>query len=413
MRRAVPAFASVVALVALAATAHGAASSAQATPRLTVHRAPSPAGPGSAQPRLLSVDGVVAMSWLERYGRGHRLKWSRWDGRQWAKPVTIAAGDSFFVNWADFPSVHWLGGSRFAAHWLWKSGVGTYAYDVRVSHSEDNGHTWSRPITPHRDGTATEHGFASLLPDDRGFRAVWLDGRNFAGRAESEHAGANMTLRTAVFGPGAVRADERELDDRCCECCATAAVKTRNGVLVAYRDRSAGEIRDIALVRREGGRWTAPYRLHADGWKIAGCPVNGPAMDANGDRVVIAWFTAPNDSARVFAAFSGDGGKHFGKPIRVDAGNPMGRVGTALLDDGSAAISWLEGSGSTSVQMRRVAESGRRGDAHTIAVSSQARASGFPQIVRSGDQLWFAWTAPGPNSLIRVARTTWSVEASP
>lgn len=93
----------------------------------------------------------------------------------------------------------------------------------------------------------------------RGFRTVWLDGRRFAGHEDSAHSGADMTVRTVVVQPNGEISDEQELDDRCCECFATAAVSTSCGVLVAYRDRSADEVRDIALARHEGGRWTKPY----------------------------------------------------------------------------------------------------------------------------------------------------------
>jgi len=214
-----------------------------------------------------------------------------------------------------------------------------------------------------------------------------------------------MTVRTAVLQPSGQLADEHELDDRCCECCATAAVRTHRGVLVAYRGRSADEVRDIALVRREEGRWTKPYRLHADGWKIAGCPVNGPAMDASGDQVVAAWFTAASDTARVFVAFSNDGGRVFSKPIRIDGGDPIGRVGTTLMPDGSALVSWLESErGKAAIKVRKVTASGRLGSPMIVAASSSARASGFPQIVRTEDDVWFAWTEPGAQPQIKLAR---------
>lgn len=397
-------FAACSAALILGLTAHSGFAGGE---RLRIQAIVAPSGARSAQPRLIAVEGGVAMSWLEQAGSGHRLRWSRWKGGRWSHPVTIAAGDSFFVNWADFPSIRPLGDKRWAAHWLWKSGDGTYAYDVRLSLSEDEGRTWGRPFTPHRDGTTTEHGFVSLLPEAGGARAVWLDGRNFKGHEESEHSGADMTVRTAVARPGGVLVDEAELDGRCCECCATAAVRTKRGVLVAYRDRSAGEIRDIGLVRYEDGRWTQPYLLNADGWKITGCPVNGPALDASGDQVVAAWFTAAGDNARVLVAFSRDGGRSFSDPIRVDGGDPTGRVGTAMMPDGSAFVSWLETeSGNTSVRVRRVRANGASAPALTVTASSAARASGFPQLVLAGRDLWFAWTEPGERSQIRVARAS-------
>src|SRR2546428_9255043 len=70
----------------------------------------SPAGSGAGEPSLAVGPGrTLAMSWLEpRPSGGHRLRWALRD-RQWSRPVTIAEGGSFFVNWADFPSLRWLG----------------------------------------------------------------------------------------------------------------------------------------------------------------------------------------------------------------------------------------------------------------------------------------------------------------
>lgn len=128
-------------------------------------------------------------------------------------------------------------------------------------------------------------------------------------------------------------------------------------------------------------------------------------MDAARDQVGIAWFTAAADTARVFVAFSKDGGSVFSKPIRIDGGDPIGRVGTALLPDGSALVSWLETeSGKTAIKVRQVAASGRLGSPKIVAVSSSVRASGFPQIVRTEDDVWFAWTEPGARPQIKLAR---------
>ena len=108
------------------------------------------------------------------------------------------------------------------------------------------------------------------------------------------------------------------------------------------RDRSAGEVRDIAVARYENGRWTPGKVVHADNWKIPGCPVNGPALAASESRVALAWFAAPENNARVKVTFSRDGGVTFGAPIRVDDGLPLGRVAVTTIDDASVLVGWLE-----------------------------------------------------------------------
>ncbi|HUH13678.1 MAG TPA: hypothetical protein VMK65_11230, partial [Longimicrobiales bacterium] len=131
---------------------------------------------------------------------------------------------------------------------------------------------------------------------------------------------------------------------------------------------------------------------------------NGPAVAARGEEVVAAWFTAAADTPRVRVAFSGDDGASFGAPARVDEGAPEGRVDVLLLDDGTAAVAWLERTGQgAEVRVRRVGRDGVMGDAHVVGRTSAARASGFPRMVRQGERVVFAWTEPGEPGRVRVA----------
>jgi hypothetical protein len=146
--------------------------------------------------------------------------------------------------------------------------------------------------------------------------------------------------------------------------------------VVAYRDRSPDEVRDIYVVRSEGDRWSQPAPVHEDGWKINGCPVNGPAISAQGRDVAVAWFTVQDGAGRAFVAFSKDGGRSFGTPV--------------LLEDGSAAATWIESEGEArTFKARRVAADGRRGPALTIA--ERIGRQQYPRVVRHGNELLFAW----------------------
>ena len=366
----------------------------------------SPAVSGSAEPNLaVGPDDRLYLTWIEPAAdSAHALRMATRTADGWSAPVTIASGRHWFLNWADFPSLVALPNGRLAAHWLQRSGPGTYSYDVRIAQSFDAGTTWSTGVVPHRDGTESEHGFASLFPVADALGAIWLDGRKYA-RPEGERKD-EMTLTFTTLARGDALGAERRLDDRICDCCQTSAAITSRGPVVAYRDRSPDEIRDIAIVRFVNGAWTEPALVHADNWKIAACPVNGPAVAAEGARVAVAWFTAPDDSARVLVAFSTDAGATFGPPARVDAGAPAGRVDVELDEDGAAYVSWIERSGGevADVRVRRVAVDGTPGPTMTIARSSAARASGFPRMARAGRDLWFAWTVPGTPSAVRVAR---------
>jgi hypothetical protein len=358
----------------------------------------SPAGPASGEPFLVAANDEVWMSWLEKTSSGHALKLARWNG-EWSKPNVIVSGVPFFVNWADFPSILLLANNRVVSHWLQKAGNSTYAYHVMLSISEDQGKTWTQPITAHTDTSANEHGFASLVDEGTGnFSIVWLDGRNF--KAEHDSSSEMALMFSKHFR------NESTLDSRVCDCCQTAAVRTRNGIFVAYRDRSEKEIRDISYVRFASGNWSEPKTVHDDGWQIDGCPVNGPAVETDGETVVVAWYTGAGDKGRVRVAFSQDGGVSFQKPVQVDDGNPSGRVDVVLLEDKSSVVSWLENQDDkgAAIRIRQIFPDGSTGQTLTVADTSKARSSGFPRMVRAGKDLFLAWTYTSDPPVIRLAR---------
>ena len=369
----------------------------------------SPAGAGSRFPHLATPGaGGPVMSWLEPAAASMSLRYSRWAGQGWGPPSTVASGADWFVNWADFPSVVTDGEGHWGAHWLQKVPGGTYAYGVRIATSDDDGATWSAPQVPHGDGTATEHGFVSLLPWRGALLALWLDGRNTGGDDGHDHGGGGaMTVRSAVVDyDGTMSGADTEIDARTCDCCQTGLALAGSVAVAVFRDRGEDGTRDISIVRLEDGRWSAPVPVARDGWRIDACPVNGPAVDARGDTVVVAWFTGAG-GARVRLAWSADAGRSFAAPIDVDHGRVAGRVDVVLLRDGRAVVTWLRGNDRAAALLARpYTAAGPAGRAVEITGADASRAGGFPQVALAGDDLVFAWTESGPEPAVRsvVAR---------
>lgn len=371
---------------------------------------PTVAAVNSAEPHLAKApNGTVVMSWLEPAGDDMALRFSTLHNGEWASPTTVAAGSNWFVNWADFPSVVPVSDELWAAHWLVKRKGNAYAYDIAVSLSADAGAGWRKPITPHRDGTPTEHGFVSLFPARDGVGMLWLDGRNMAqDPANNEDiAATGMTLRSAVVTEAMELKDGRVADGLVCDCCQTD-VTTNSGVPVAvYRDRSEAEIRDIYVTRFVEGSWSIGQPVATDGWQIAGCPVNGPAVASRGNNVAVAWFTAANDRPAVRFARSNNGALSFTKAIDVDAAKPIGRVDVAMLESGHSLVSWLQrnADGTTKLGLVAVSPDNVLGPVMTVAETAATRRSGFPQMVVSGDEAIVAWTdVSDERTQVRVAR---------
>jgi hypothetical protein len=358
-------------------------------------------------------DGVV-LAWLEADEDDvWSLHSARYGEEGWAAPNTVATAEDnpFFVNWADFPSVVPMPDGQWAAHWLERGANGGYDYGIRFSRSQDQGETWTDPIIPHEDGTPTEHGFVTLFPTvDEGIGMVWFDGRFTRGeeRSDNEQDDPAMSLRYRAFAADGTPGPEMEIDHRTCDCCQTDAAMTTQGPVVVYRNRTMEEIRDIYISRFVDGEWTEGMAVHDDGWVMPACPVNGPGVDARGDDVVVAWFSAGQSTPRVQVAFSSDGGATFGPPVRIDRGNPVGRADVRLLADGTALVSWLEtvSLGSGKILAGRVAPSGELLDVHEIVDTSPRRNSGFPRMAQDSEgRIVFTWTETGEAGGVRMSRT--------
>ena len=342
------------------------------------------------------------LSWIDTGEDADTLRFSTWEGESWSEPRTIASGDNWFVNWADFPSVVPLTESIWGAHWLVSQPAGGYAYDVTAALSVDGGKKWSPPFIPHTDGTPTEHGFVTLFPDAGGMGLVWLDGRKMVNEwDEHDVAASGMTLRAATFGTDGLPISESLVDDLICDCCQTDIALTSEGPVVVYRNRTTAEVRDIYVSRREFGAWQSGVPVASDNWEIPACPVNGPVIRAQGPNVAVAWFTAAKDRPVVKVAWSADSARTFSPPIEVDIDRPLGHVGAALMPDGDLVIGWHRGSGQgkASLQLRRVSSSGAMGPVYQLASSGEVFAFSVPQLAPFGSKLVVAWTVEASGEL--------------
>lgn len=353
-----------------------------------------PASAGALAPSLTATEDGVLGTWIEPTTDGHRVRFAVLRGDDWSAPRTVTESAEVVANWADFPRAARGGdGSIFVSHLRRSGGASPHAYDLHLARAAGPSDAFEQLGPVHDDATATEHGFVSLVPEGAGVRVFWLDGR-------AAVRGGPTGIYTATVTD--VVSSPESLDDRTCDCCQTDAAVASTGPLVAYRDRGEEEVRDVSVVRRTPEGFSTPTPAHRDGWEIAGCPVNGPAIDAAGERVVTAWFTGA-DGGSVRVAFSRDGGASFAPPVIVDPDQPPGRVDVALLDDG-AVVSWLARTPTGGeARARFVSPDGTLGAASVIADMGAARASGFPVIARDGDRLLVAYRDAAEPPRVHVA----------
>ncbi len=354
-------------------------------PSLMVREMTAPSQPGAQGSNLFAgTDGTLHLTWSEPGTQeGERiLAYSRLPAgsTQWLPSRAIVRTPHLMENWADFASLVAADDGTLTVQWFQRpEDASAKGYSGWFSRSHDAGATWQPPRPLGEE-------FVSLAPlSDGRTLAVWLEHLpkpDSGARALSTEPA--MQLRSCVLDATGAVQQRWTIDPDVCTCCQTTlAVMPGDTVLVAYRGHTSSDVRDHHIATFSNMTWSQPRLLHPDGWQIAGCPVNGPAADARGRTVAIAWFTAAGGVAKVQARFSLDGGAAFETVSRVDLGNPTGRVDLAMQSDGSALVTWLEAKSDTAVAgiyVRRVWPDGTASPAALMAEASQARASGFPRL---------------------------------
>ena len=354
--------------------------------KLTLEAADNPAAPGSLQPNwALAADGSALLSWVEPAGNAaYTLRYAVRRANGWSEARTIAAGRKLWRHPAEMPELVSLSDGTLLAHWVEKGKESSDAEDIYISSSKD-GVRWTEPAIAHHDHSPEQHGLASMAASGpREASLFWL-------QALKGEDGPVSLMRTIVSADGK-EVREEDLDSDVCSCCPTSVVKTAKGLLVAYRDHTPQDIRDIAVLRFENGKWLPSKILHADNWKINACPVNAASAAARDNRVAVAWYTEADDNPRVQVMMSSDSGATFGKPTMISTSkDAVGYAATALNQDGSAIVSWLEeGEKSAHVFARVVSPAGTASPVVTVGEGSRDNL-GYPKLLRTGTETWIAW----------------------
>ena len=359
----------------------------------------NPSGPTSLQAHWATTpEGSPLLSWIEIQKDGkHGLRYATRHGAQWSAPRTIVADRHFFRQPAESPSVISFSDGSLLAEWVEVPEGSGESENIYVSASKD-GIQWTPPVIAHKDRSPVQHALVSMAASgDREASLVWLE----ALKGEDEPSALKRTL---VSSDGKVMREET-LDSDVCTCCPTTIVRTSRGLLVAYRDHTPQDIRDIAVMRFENGHWLPSKILNPDKWEINACPVNGAAAAAKNSRVAIAWYTEAQDTPKSQLVFSSDAGATFSTPIRVSTGNSFGHVSVALDDEGGAFVSWLEESAdgaNTRLLIRHVTGAGVAGPVTQVSQGSRQNL-GYPRLLQVGKEAWIAWGNSG-TAKVQTAR---------
>jgi hypothetical protein len=152
--------------------------------------------------------------------------------------------------------------------------------------SDDDGATWSSPLTVNDKSTSAREGLDNItaLPDG-GFYAVWLDDRT----SQKVVEGARLDTGATAWNPNVVVYQSPE--KTVCECCHPSVVADATGkITVMWRNSLEGN-RDfyIAASTDKGDTFSAAEKLGTGSWKLNACPMDGGNLIAGPAGIVTVW----------------------------------------------------------------------------------------------------------------------------
>ena len=299
-----------------------------------------------------------------------------------------------------------------------------------LSRSLDGGRTFDAPTTLQSAEAAGERGWhsAAIAPDGR-VHAVWLDHRGLApppgapphthGAHRSAADGVDMAQKSGLYYAAVGQHSapiERELVKGVCYCCKTAVAADADGrVYAAWRHVYPGNIRDIAfLASRDGGQsFDAPARVAEDGWQIAGCPDDGPAIAVTTNRRVhVVWPTVITNGTEpqgaLFHAATDDGRTFTARQRIPTLGGPKPTHPQIAAAAEGLVLAWdevVDGTRKSAVVLMRLHADGSATFDRPVVLDPSSTASLYPVVVSAASGLVTAWTSgAGDSSVIAVRR---------
>ncbi|MEM7233195.1 MAG: sialidase family protein [Planctomycetota bacterium] len=188
--------------------------------------------------------------------------------------------------------------------------------DIFFSRSLDGGTTFSKPSIVNDDGHHAGQEYCDItVRDDGSVAIVWLDERD----APSEEENRKQVYLAVSSDRGKSFSKNLALSDHpqgACPCCRPGISSSAgNGAVVVYRKRVPGGLRIAAREYRDDQ--IAPEVYVSERWNFEACPIDGPAVLASGDELLVAWKDGTSGREEVWFARSRAGRTEFGQKERL------------------------------------------------------------------------------------------------
>lgn len=234
-----------------------------------------------------------------------------------------------------------------------KPGAKKYTGDIRFSFSNDDGISFTNPVTVNNDKLITGHSFNEMIvTNENKLILVWLDSRDKykAKKAGKVFNGASIYLAQAQFGENKlVSFSNEKITQGTCVCCRLTLLQSDvNQVSIMYRDIFGDNIRDFSLANYDLSlkKVINNDRVTFDEWFINGCPHQGAGISKSDQRLHLTWFNQGSKGKGIFYAFTDNLGKKLSTPISIGDFSRQAVHPNLLTSNSQVDIVWLEFNGS-------------------------------------------------------------------
>ena len=306
---------------------------------------------GSALNPYLTRDekGKAVLCWTEQSASDslYRLRYATYNERtgSFGVPVTVEPSAGTGTSAESMNKVGFKSDGTVLAMYTRKftGEKNPWAGAICYSLSLDHGKSWTASRYLHSD---TSHRYGRSFFDlavlrDGELASVWLDGRY-----GKEDTGSALffarTRKGAGFGKDSC------ISRSTCECCRTDLLSSDDGSLhvafrkILYPAAALGkQVRDMVYMTSadNGKSFGKAILLHADNWKIEGCPHSGPTLAVTRDDVHALWFTGAGKGGLNFVSMK-KGQTSFAplEALTMTGRHPQ----MVALEDGRLAMAWEE-----------------------------------------------------------------------
>ncbi|CAM2139869.1 exported protein of unknown function [Pararobbsia alpina] len=293
--------------------------------------------------------------------------------------------------------------------------IGTsWAGNIRLIESHDNGRTFSAPVTVNDNLDPISHRFdASIVAPDGSLWIAWLDKRDQAKATSSGGTYDGAALYYMRYGSNETRAiADSKVMDNACECCRVAiAVDTDGTPVVFWRQIYGDNIREHAIARLDGH--ATAIRATQDNWHIEACPHHGPSLSISDNGIYhMVWYTGAPGTEGLYYRNTADRGRSFSKPMHfgdnaAQAGHPY-----VAASGHYVVIVWKEFADNAS--RIRILESDDDGKdwSSPETIASTKGGSDFPLLLSHDGTIFLSWlTQDEGYRLMSTRKPTKSLQA--